>query len=70
MGLKDEMGQQGSAEGEGLVVIDDRALSHIKDIARSLVHTEQVIVREKMLFLALYAYILRQGYRPGFEVRL
>lgn len=52
------------------VVIDERALNVIQDIALGLFHDERAeIVRPRILFQALHQYITNRGATPNFEVK-
>jgi hypothetical protein len=51
------------------VVIDERAMNNIKQIALQLFHDYRKLDRDEVMFEALQKYIEAGGGSPGFEVR-
>ncbi len=52
------------------VLLDDSALSAIKDIAHSIFMDEPRVSQHELMFRALHAYLLRKGAKPNFKVVL
>ncbi len=51
-----------------MVIVSAQSMLRLEAIAMQYFHEDLVVIRPRMLFKALYHYMVEQGVQPNFEV--